>query len=98
MLQIDGNPFDMATFIVAVAACFIRPIRRIRRGAKPYGACERMALDMLEGTIIIPFLLLVGSVFSSVLLAEALRTSKLFMGVGGLIGLLFVLRDYFVGD
>lgn len=55
-------------------------------------------VDFLNGTVIIPFLLLVGAVFSKFMLEEALRSGKMFLGIGGVIGLLFVLKGYFNGE
>jgi hypothetical protein len=98
LFQLDGNPIDMATIIVAVAACFIRPIRRKIRGTSPCFSYEKMVIDFLNGTVLVPFMLLVGAIFSRTLLEEAVKTNKLFFAIGGIIALFFVIREYFNGD
>jgi hypothetical protein len=88
----------MATFAVAALACLIRPLRRVRRHTTPTFTFTTGAVDLLSGTAIVPFFLLIGSVFSSELLEATLRSDRLFLALGGSIGLMVVVRGYFVGD
>lgn len=97
-MEFDGNPMDMATLLVAAMTCFIRPVKR---AFKKNGDCfdfRDIVIDFMNGTVIIPFCLLVGTAFSKAILEEALKSNKLFLAIGGVIGLLFVLREYFHGD
>lgn len=99
MLQLDGNPFEMATIVVAICGCPIRPSRRkLAHSSSPCWVFRDVIVDFLNGTVIVPFALLIGATFSSVLLAEALKSNKLFFAIAGLIGLLFALREYGNGD
>jgi len=49
--------------------------------------------DFLNGLCIVPFLYLSGSVISTTILIEAIRSARLFFAVGGLIGLVFIARE-----
>lgn len=98
MPDLDGNPVEVATFVVAVLACFIRPLRRSRRGQAQNFTFGRVAADLFSGSTIVPFLLLICSVFSSVILDATLKSNKLALALGGAVGLMFVVRRYFVGD
>jgi len=98
MPELDGNPVEMATFLVAVLVCFIRPLRHARRHESQNLTFGRVAADLFSGTTIVPFILLICSVFSSVILEATLQSNKLALGLGGVIGLMFVVRGYFVGD
>jgi hypothetical protein len=94
---LDGNPVEMATFAVAAMTCLIRPIRRMCRHVPPLPGFTTIAVDLLPGTAIVPFVLLIGSVFSSELLEATLRSNRLFLALGGVVGLMVVVRGYFVG-
>ena len=48
---------------------------------------------MLNGVMLVPFLMMVGSVFSSDLLKELLSSAKITLAIGGLAGLIFVLGE-----
>ena len=93
-MSFDGNPFDMATIIVAFFTCFIRPIRKFFTKKQPVMSFQEFGLDFLNGTVVVPFILLIGSIFSKDLLEEAIRSNKLFFAIGGVIALLFVLKEY----
>jgi uncharacterized membrane protein len=98
VIAFDGNPFDMATIGIAFFGCFIRPTKRAFKKKVACFTYRDMVVDFLNGTIIVPFFLLVGAAFSSTLLEEALKTNKLFLAVGGVIALLFVFKEYANGD
>lgn len=88
----------MATIAVAVLSCFIRPIRRRIKKFDQCFSYDKMVIDFLNGTVLVPFALLVGAIFSKTLLEEAMKSSKLFLAIGGIIGLFFVIREYLNGD
>lgn len=88
----------MATILVAIITCVIRPIKRAIKKKPPCFTLRDVTVDFLNGTVIVPFTLLIGSTFSKSLLKDAVESNKLFFAIGGVIGLLFVLREYFNGD
>lgn len=99
MVQFDGNPFEMWTVGVAATSCVIRPIRRhVKKSKVPCWVFRDIVLDFLNGTVIVPLLILVGSIFSRELLEEAVKTDKVFFAIAGIVALLFVLREYGNGD
>ena len=95
-MHFDGNPSDMATIIVAFIGCMLRPIRRALK--KDFaGDCftlRDVVVDFLNGTVLVPFTILIGTTFSKGMLKEALETNKLFLAIGGAIGLMFVIREF----
>ena len=94
-MYFDGNPVDMATIIVAFLSCMIRPARRKFTGEFP-GQCfnvRSIVIDFLNGTVVVPFLILIGTAFSKEMLKEALETNKIFFAIGGFIALVFVVRE-----
>lgn len=93
-IHFDGNPFEMCTIGVAALSVFFRPLRRKLRNKERCFVFHDVVVDFLNGTVIVPFLLLIGATFSKELLDEALRTDKVFFAIGGGIALLFVLREY----
>jgi uncharacterized membrane protein YdcZ (DUF606 family) len=92
-MLLDGNPFDIATIIVALLAVFIKPTKRRWSNQLPAFNFRDAVVDFLNGTVIVPFLLLIGSVFSKHILAEALATNKVALAYGGVIGLFFIFRE-----
>lgn len=88
----------MATIGVAIASCMVRPIRRAIRKTGQCFTANTLILDFLNGTVLVPFCLLVGSTFSTAILEAALKTNKLFLTSGGIIGLIFVVREFINGD
>ena len=97
-MTLDGNPYDMATIMVACTTCIIRPVRRYLANGNPCFNLRDAVVDFLNGTVIVPFALLVGATFSNAILQEALNSNKLFLTIGGVIGLMFVFREYFRGE
>ena len=86
----------MATIAVAISSCLIRPIRRKFTKSRP-AQCfnvQNVVADFLNGTVIVPFLILIGTAFSKELLKEALETNKLFFAFGGFISLIFIAREF----
>ena len=94
----DGASIDSYTILVALAAILVRPLRRKFKDESPCFVLRDVVVDFLNGTVIVPFLLLVGSVFSPVLMQEALKLNRVGFAIGGVIGLLFVLRELFANS
>jgi uncharacterized membrane protein YdcZ (DUF606 family) len=97
-VQFDGNPIDMATIVIAILTCFLRPARRLMKKTSPCFSYDKLVVDFLNGTVLVPFFLMVGAIFSKSILDEAVKSNKLFMAIGGVIGLFFVFREYFNGE
>lgn len=89
----DGNVGDIATVGVAALAIFIRPIRRTRSGGPCFNTRDCI-LDCLNGSTVVPFALLVGAAMSTTIAAEIVKTSKVSMAIAGLIGLIFLVREF----
>jgi hypothetical protein len=96
---IDGSLVDMCSIGAAIVAPSVKPIRvayhRWRGENVPQFKIDRnqIVIDVLNGASLVPFVLLVGCVLSTDLLKSALETSRVFMGIGGLIGIIFVTAE-----
>lgn len=95
---LDGRAADIWTIGVAASAILIRPLKRNIKGQTPCWKLNDCVKDFLNGSTLVPFVLLIGSVMSSKVLAEALQTNKVSMALAGMIGLLFILRELFSND
>jgi hypothetical protein len=91
--SLDGSVVDMTTIGVGLAAMFLRPLRRKLNKHPNCFSMRDCVVDFLNGSTIVPFLLLVMSVMSTRLLHEALQTNKLSMGIAGVIGFIFIARE-----
>jgi hypothetical protein len=95
----DGSVVDVASIVAAAAAPFVKPVRimiRNRRGipTPPFRHTRgTIIVDVLNGASLVPFVLLIGCVGSTDLLKTALETSRVFMGIGGMIGVVFVAAE-----
>jgi hypothetical protein len=76
----------------------VRPIRRKIQNSGPCFTVNNIILDFLNGTVLVPFVLLIGATFSTAIFEEALKSNRLFLTVGGFIGLIFVVREFINGD
>lgn len=94
-MQIDGSFVDMTTIGVGFFATIISPCRRRLCRQKPYFSREIAIVDMLNGVMLVPFSLMIGSVFSSELMRELLTSAKITVAIGGLAGLFFVIGELF---
>lgn len=95
-MQLNGNPIDMATLTVAFASCLVRPIRR-KLDSTYTGPCftrDDAIIDFLNGTVLVPFLVLIGTAFSKEMLAMALETTKLFFAIAGGVGFIYIFREF----
>ena len=85
---------NVLRLVVAFGRCFIKPVRRYIAKKRPLMVFQNIPFDFLNGTVIVPFLSIIGSVFSKDLLEEAVHSKKLFFAMGGFVALLFVLKEY----
>src|SRR5258708_34802303 len=92
----DGSVVDIASRVSAVLCPFFKPCRRLcikkfypEATPSKWTQADFIA-DIMNGASLVPFALLIGCVLSSDLLKTALETSKVFMGIGGLIGFVFL--------
>lgn len=90
MKFIDGNILDMGSAVVAVLCVFIKPFVRWRRNISPCWVRRDVTVDLLNGAIVLPFILLIVSVFSTKVLAVVQHGSGMAFVFAGGIGLLFV--------
>ena len=82
-MQIDGNLVDMATIVVGISTTFISPCKRIFSGEKPLFIRDEVIFSLLNGTAIVPFFLMILSVFSSDVLHELVASSRISLAIGG---------------
>jgi hypothetical protein len=92
-MQIDGNVVDMTTIVVGGLSSLITPFRRWWVGQKPCFVRERAIVDMLNGVMLVPFVMMIGSVFSSDLMKELIASAKITVAIGGAAGLIFVIGE-----
>jgi len=92
-MRFDGSWIDIISIVLALLASAIRPIRHKIRHGEFVVTFRDSVTDVLSGASILPFLLMIGAVFSSDLLKQALNTNKLYMAIGGLIGLFAVVAE-----
>ena len=94
-MQFDGNIVDMTTISVGVAASAVSPLKRFIGTRKPYFNRDKAISDILNGVTLVPFLMMVGSVFSSDILNGLMSSAKITVAIGGLAGLAFVIGEIF---
>ena len=92
-MVLDGSAVDMATIAVGFIPPFLRFVYRLRSSKKPYFIREKAINDMLNGVMLVPFFLMVGSVFSSDIMKELIGSAKITVAIGGFAGLFFVLGE-----
>lgn len=92
-IPIDGSVADIGTIVCGLAAMLVKPIKRRWQGRKPCFTQRDLIVDFLNGATVPAFLLLVGSVVSSKILEEALKTAKTSMALAGVMGLIFIIRE-----
>lgn len=92
MFGADGNAIDMATILVGIFATFVRPCRRmIRREGFTFDR-SKCVVDFLNGASLVPFVIMAGSTFYTVLLNEVMK-SKVSLGVAGVVGFFFIIGE-----
>ena len=86
MLGIDGNAIDMAAMLCGLLAMCVRPLR-LGRWTR-----EKAIADFLNGTSVVPFVVMAASVLWTSLQPMVLE-STLSLGLAGAVGAIFVVAD-----
>lgn len=96
---LDGSLIDAATLLVGIIAIFVKPIvRAFRKQPKAKWFVQRdCGVDFLNGCSLVPFVCMAISVVSSGFMQEFVKSSKISLGIGAVIGLLFVVPEIFTG-
>ena len=94
-MLLDGNSVDMATIAVGGLCLLISPLQRWRTKKTPVFVREKATTDMLNGVMLVPFIMMTLSVFSSDLMKELITSAKVTVAIGGLAGLIFVIGELF---
>jgi hypothetical protein len=92
---VDGNIVDISTIVVGGLSAAIRPLKRMCSKNKPYFSREKGINDMLNGVMLIPFSMMVGSIFSSELMNQLMSSTKITVAIAGMAGLIFVIGEIF---
>ncbi|MBT9538310.1 hypothetical protein [Thiobacillus sp.] len=89
----DGNIVDIVTVMMALLIAVARLIwKKAINPEAPFDPKDSV-MDFLNGALVVPFLLLFGSVFSDRLLAALLETNKLILGLVGVAGFFVLIRE-----
>ena len=92
-MHIDISWVDGSSLFVAVLSGAIKPFRHWRRGTTRRIDSRKIIIDVLSGASLVPFILIIGAVISSDILKIALETSKIFMALGGIAGVLLTVAE-----
>jgi hypothetical protein len=92
-LALDGSAVDIATLGAAVVGLFVKPSIRAIKKKGPCFSVRDAIVDALNGSAMVPFALLIGSVMSSELLKIALSAHKIQMAIAGLIAIIILFRE-----
>jgi hypothetical protein len=83
---------DTVTIIIAIVATVLTTGVRYKRGIPNYATRRRIIVDVLNGSVIYPFALLIFSVFNPTIF-KYLETSRLSVGLAGIVGVIFVIGE-----
>jgi nitrate/nitrite transporter NarK len=81
--------FDAWTMIVAIVVVGLTSLIRLLRGIRPIVTKEKATTDFLNGSVVVPFLVLIFSVFDTNLL-DWIQSAKVTLGLSGGVGFIFV--------
>jgi hypothetical protein len=95
LIALDGNAVVMVTIIVGLIPPFIRSAKKFFNKERPCFVREQAIADMLNGVMLVPFMMMTGSVFSSGLMTELVTSAKITVAIGGIAGLFFVIGEFF---
>ena len=95
MILIDGNGVDIATMIVGGLSTILRPTKRYFCDIEPCFSREKAINDMLNGVMLIPFSMMVGSIVSSEIMNQLMSSTKITVAIAGFVGLIFVVGEIF---
>lgn len=89
----DGNIVDIVTVTMALLIAVARLIwKKAINPEAPFDPKDSV-MDFLNGALVVPFLLLFSSVFSSYFLAALLATNKVILGLAGVAGIFILVRE-----
>lgn len=91
---IDGNWFNIATFVVAAFCIFVRPVRR-HLSSKHSGKCwqaDKAVFDFLNGLAVFPFAVMPLTVASTALLA-VVKDNLQTLAAAGFVGFIYVVSE-----
>lgn len=97
MIDFDGNAADMASVGIGLLLSGVRPFRRWRLKRRPYFKRDKLINDVLNGAMIVPFGLMMLSIFWPNLGIVLAQSAKVTLSLGGAVGLAFVLAELFKG-
>lgn len=80
---------DALTILVAIVVVFVKMWLRWKRG-EPVATVTTCGSDFLNGTVIVPFVVMGLAVFSDSMFKEMTHASTAFISIAGVIGFLFV--------
>lgn len=86
-----GGAVDAATIGCGLAIVLGKVGLRLFNGGRP--SVATCGVDFLNGTVVVPFGLMLGSVFSTTVHQSLQQSSPLMISVAGGIGLFFVLGE-----
>jgi hypothetical protein len=92
-MTLDGSRLDILTLAVAFVTILVRPTRRRLTGSDVKTNRQELGTDFLNGATLVPFGAMILSVLSSDILRTAMEGDRLFFGVGGGLGLIFVIGE-----
>jgi hypothetical protein len=84
---------DGVTLLVAVLTIPTKIAFRWLRGIAPISTTRKCGVDFLNGTAIVPFMLMLGSTASRDVFDLLTQTNMAFVGIAGGIGIVFVMGE-----
>lgn len=93
-LGIDGNLLNVATFTVAVFCVFVRPARLRLRGCKKCWRADKVVMDFLNGSAIVPFAAMPLTIFSSAVMT-LVKDNLPTLAAAGFVGFVYVVSEVF---
>lgn len=84
---------DAATIGIGLAIVVAKIGWRWKIGKSPAVSVPMCGVDFLNGTVVLPFVLMLGSVFSPVVFAYLKSANPVMTAIAGGIGLFFVLGE-----
>ncbi|GAA0573118.1 hypothetical protein [Caenispirillum bisanense] len=90
-MSFDGNPLDIGIFLFAILVAATRSAVLVGLHGKACLSSKTVTNDILNATSLVPFVFMIGAIFSSDILKLALETQKVYMAIGGAIGAVAVL-------
>ncbi|MGO9720868.1 MAG: hypothetical protein ACLPOA_09830 [Methylocella sp.] len=84
---------DAVTMLIGFAVVVINIVIRFFKGHKPCISRGKCASDLLNGVTLVPFFVMLVSVFSATLLQELIKTNMVLLSTAGGIGGFFALGE-----